>query len=60
MPFYRIYHLRDDGHITRPPDVIECIGEQEATGKATQAANSEAVELWEGARFIVRFPRNES
>jgi hypothetical protein len=32
---------------------------QEAIGKAAQLANGKSVELWEGARFIVRFPSDE-
>ena len=36
-----------------------CADEQEAIGKAAQAANGKAVELWEGARLIVRFPQHE-
>jgi hypothetical protein len=59
MPIYRIYHLADGSHIATPPDVIDCADEQEAIGKAAQAANGKAVELWEGARFIVRFPSDE-
>jgi hypothetical protein len=59
MPIYRIYHLADGSHIPTPPDVIDCADEQEAIGKAAQAANGKAVELWEGARFIVRFPSDE-
>ena len=43
-----------------PPHVIECADEQEAIGKAAQAANGKVVELWDGRRFIVRFPKDET
>jgi hypothetical protein len=59
MPFYRIYQLDDGGHISAPPATVECADEQDAISKAAQVANGKAVELWEGARFIVRFPRGE-
>jgi hypothetical protein len=44
--------------ILYPPDVVECADDQEAIGKAAQAANGKAVELWNGPRLIVRFPRD--
>ena len=47
------------GVISTPPEIVECADEQEAIGKAAQAANGKAVELWEGARLIVRFPQHE-
>jgi hypothetical protein len=59
MPAYRIYVLTTDGHIAGPPQVLECENEQEAIGKAPQLANGKAVELWDGARLIARFPGNE-
>jgi hypothetical protein len=56
MPHYRIYLTTTDGHITAPATLIESDDDQEAIGKAKQFVNGRAVELWEGARFIVRFP----
>jgi hypothetical protein len=59
MPHYRVYFITDDGHIAGPPHV-ECADEQEAIGKAAQAANGKIVELWSGPRLIVRFPKDET
>ena len=59
MPCYRFYELDDGGHISTPPALVECADEQDAIRKAAEAANGKAVELWEGARFIARFPRRE-
>jgi hypothetical protein len=59
MPFYRIYQLDEGGHISTPPEIVECADERDAISKAAQATNGKAVELWQGARFIVRFPRDE-
>ena len=60
MPHYRLYTTTPDGHITAPATAIECADDQEAIGKAARFANGKAVELWEGARFIVRFPSDEA
>jgi len=58
MPPYRIYYTDRDGHHSVPSDVVECADDQEAIGKAAQAANGKAVEPWNGSRLIVRFPRD--
>jgi hypothetical protein len=60
MAHYRIYVTTTDGHVTAPPTVVECADDQEAIGKTAQFTNGKAVELWQGARFIVRFPSDES
>jgi len=60
MAHYRIYVTTIDGHITAPPTVIECTDDQEAIGKAAQLIDGTSVELWEGARFIARFPSDEN
>jgi len=39
--------------------MIECADEQEAVGNAAHLTNGKSVELWDGARFIVRFPSDE-
>jgi hypothetical protein len=56
---YRIFRTTADGHILGPPDIIECTDDQEAIGKTAGLTNGKPVELWEGARLIVRFPSNE-
>jgi hypothetical protein len=59
MAHYRIYVTTPDGHVTAPPTVIECSDDQEAIGRAAGLGNGKSVELWEGARCIVRFPSDE-
>jgi hypothetical protein len=59
MPHYRVYAITSDGHVTAPPTVIACADDQEAISKAAQLTNGEPVELWQDARFIVRFPSDE-
>ena len=56
MRAYRVYVVTTDGHIAGPAQVIECENEQDAIGKAAQLTNGKCVELWDGARLIVRFP----
>ena len=58
MPHYRVYATTPDGHVTAPPIVIECADDQEAVGKAARFTNGTAIELWEGARLVVRFPQD--
>jgi hypothetical protein len=59
MPAYRVYTVTTDGHIAGPAQMIECADEQEAVGNAAHLTNGKSVELWDGARFIVRFPSDE-
>jgi hypothetical protein len=59
MPHYRIYVTTTDGHVTAPATVIQCADDQEAIGKAAQLTDGRAIELWEGARLIVRFPTED-
>jgi hypothetical protein len=56
---YRIYSMNDVGHISAPSENIECADDQEAIQKAQQAVNGSDIELWEGDRLIVRFPRDD-
>jgi hypothetical protein len=56
LPAYRVYTVNNDGHISGTPHVIECGDDQEAMGKAVQYTNGKSVELWDGARFIIRYP----
>jgi hypothetical protein len=57
---YRLYLLHEDGHGDTPPQIIECIDEQEAVGRAMQLTNGKGAELWLGDRLILRLPRNSS
>ena len=59
MPTYRVYVLSSEDHTTGPPHVIECVDDHEAIAKAVQYVNLNAVELWEGPRFVMRFPSDE-
>jgi hypothetical protein len=56
MPAYRVYVVTGDGLIIAPATVQEGAEEQEAMGLVGELNNGKAVELWEGARLIMRFP----
>jgi hypothetical protein len=58
MHFYRIYYLGKGDHISTPRHS----GRRRRSGtlgKAPTAANGKVVELWDGSRFIARFPQDE-
>jgi len=40
MPQYRIYPIDNDGHISAPPEIVDCTDEQEAIQKAQQAVDA--------------------
>ena len=54
MAHYRLYQLDPKNHIVGPPDVIECASDQEAVTLAEQDLNGLAVEVWDGARKVIR------
>jgi hypothetical protein len=54
MPDYRIYTLRDDGHISSPADVIKCPDDQTALEEAKLVLNGKVIEVWDGARPVAR------
>jgi hypothetical protein len=59
MPIYRIFKMGNDGKISEPAQAIDCADEQDAIRTASQAVDGKAAELWDGARFIIRFPRDD-
>jgi hypothetical protein len=60
MPMYRVFFIDRDDHISRPPEVIECADDNEATDKALGLVDGHDVEVWGFNRLVVRIPRNSS
>jgi hypothetical protein len=61
MVYYRIYVLDDLDHILVPPEVIECPDDQTAVAAASQTLDAHAIEVWDGARCIIRLsPKNHA
>jgi hypothetical protein len=54
MPQYRIFTLRDDGHIAGPSDIIDCLDDRAAVREAKQTLNEKAIEIWDGPRRIAK------
>jgi hypothetical protein len=55
MRTYRAYFLDDGAHILRPPEIIECANDHDASRQAKKLVNGCDVELWEDARLVGRF-----
>jgi hypothetical protein len=54
MAVYRIYVLSPDGHVTAPARLVECPDDKEAIRQARQCVGDEPIEVWEGAKRVVR------
>jgi hypothetical protein len=57
MPTYRVFFLDTQNRVTLPAQDIDATDDQEAIVKARQYIDGRDIELWDGPRFIVRFPR---
>ena len=53
MSAYRIYSIDRAGHISRPPEIVECADDQEAAQKAKQFLDGQDIEVWDGPRFVI-------
>jgi hypothetical protein len=60
MPYCRIYSVDREGHISRPPSVVTCEDDGEATQQAKHLPKDSDVELWDGARFVGRIRSTEN
>ncbi|MBR1121671.1 hypothetical protein JQ628_09135 [Bradyrhizobium lablabi] len=56
MPEYRAYAVGHDGHIFDSAALI-CKDDQEAIAQAKAAFVNCTIEVWSGARFVVRLER---
>ena len=57
MPLYGVYFIDRDAHISRPPEVLECADDAEATQKARQFIDGKDAELWRDGYLIAKLPR---
>jgi hypothetical protein len=58
MSAYRVYFIDRENHISRAPEVIECVNDDEASDKALGFVDGHDVEVWNLSRLVVRLPRN--
>ena len=56
MPTYRVFFLDEQNLVTLPNKEIEAADDQGAMVEARQYIDGKDIELWDGPRFIVRFP----
>jgi len=54
MHEYRIFTFDENGRIAGPATILECIDGQAAVAQAQQQLNGRALEIWNGARMVVR------
>jgi hypothetical protein len=60
MPQYRIYTVKPDGHLSGPPQVVECPSDQDAVKEAKRFLDGHLIEIWEGTRVVFRIdPAND-
>jgi hypothetical protein len=52
MPAYRAFLLDQSGHITQPPQVLDCTDDDAAVKEAQKLVNGCNVEVWDRERFI--------
>jgi hypothetical protein len=57
MPTYRIYFMSEGAHISRPPEVIECSNDQEASEEARRFIDGEDIELWHEGLIVACYPK---
>jgi hypothetical protein len=51
---YRFYVLDESEHVSQPPQIVECAGDEDAIRQARQLLDGKVIEVWDEARRIVR------
>jgi hypothetical protein len=51
---YRFYSLRNSNQIVGTPEVMQCVSDQEAIAEARKLLDGFDMEVWQGARVVVR------
>ena len=59
MAHDRTYFLDNDGHISDPPEEVECVDDQVAIETAIPLLNGRAIEVWEGPHLITSRTRSQ-
>ena len=60
MATYRTYLIHGKNHISKPPQIIECEGDDAAIAEATQYLDGHDLEVWDGARLVKRIPSKDA
>jgi hypothetical protein len=56
MTHYRIFTFDKNEHVSKPPEVFEFSGDQVAIDRANLLLGRQAIEVWDGARRVIRLP----
>jgi hypothetical protein len=59
MPAYRIYWLDQDDHITGADNLIADTDDIVRNGAVAHLGTASAIEVWQGARLVVRVAPSE-
>jgi hypothetical protein len=51
---YQVYLLDEQGCVSQVPQVISCVGDDEATRRARQLQGHQAAEVWQEARLVIK------
>ena len=54
MPDYRFYIIELDGHVGRPPVIVDCADDRAAIEEAKRQLGGHVVEVWQEKRKITR------
>jgi len=60
MSGYRLFLVEPDGHIRRPPIILECESDEEAVEAVKDHDQSFEMELWIGHRKVASWPNRRS
>lgn len=56
MTAYRLYQIGPEGRIDAPAEIIECDSDAEVIARAKAMMDGHNIEIWDGARVVVKLP----
>ena len=59
MPDYRIYTVKEDGHLAGPPRIVECTNDEIVVQEARHLLEDQLLEIWQGPRVVMRLDPNQ-
>ena len=51
---YRVYLLNQEGRVDEVPRLIRCASDEDAMRRARRLQQDQTVEVWQGARLVVK------
>jgi hypothetical protein len=60
MPYYRIFRVDQQGHVSRPATVVDCPDDDSARESAKAMLDGADLEVWQEKRLVARLKSNES